>query len=181
MKETESLERSVSTDVSSAKLDLEIKNRRHNYPSYPMKSLYCGRYQVGNQTYFVLIDRYSNWPSLCKTSKGGTDDLIRFLSKHFKVYGVPENIMSDGGWFLSYKVQNFLKRRNVEQILPSECDPSAITMAKLGIEPVKRTLRLYTNKSGFLNCDGFRQAITRYRNTLCVDIGVDPSNIFGRD
>ena len=182
-RETESLERSVSTNVASAELDLEIKNRRCNYPDYPMKSLYCGKTHVGNYTYFVLIDRFSNWPSVCQTSRGGAEDLILFLSRHFKNFGVPDSITNDGGQvFASYKVKSFLKKWNVKQRLSSECDPSALTTAKLGIELIKCTLRCYTTKSGFLNCDGFSRAITRYRNTPCGDIGVSPSNILlGRD
>ena len=183
MKETESLERSVSKDVASAELDLEIKNRRCNHPDYPMKSLYCGKAHVGNYSYFVLIDRFSNWPSVCQTSGGGAEDLILFLSRHFKNFGVPDSITNDGGQvFASYKVKSFLKRWNVKQRLSSECDPSALTTAKLGIESIKRTLRHYTTKSGFLNCDGFSWAIMRYRNTPRGDIGASPSNILlGRD
>ena len=116
-------------------------------------------------------------------SEGGAEDLILFLSRHFKTFGVPDSITNDGGQeFASYKVKSFLKKWNIKLKLSSECDPNALTTAKLGIELIKRTLRCYTTKSGFLNCDGFSRAITRYRNTPCGDIGVSPSNVLlGRD
>ena len=85
-------------------------------------------------------------------------------------------------WNLSCnKVKSFLKRWNVTRRLSSECDPSALTTAKLRIESTERTLRGYTIESEFLHCDGFSRAISRYENTSCRDIGVNPSNAIRRD
>ncbi len=138
MRETESLERSVSTDVASAELNLEIKNRKSKCPDYPMKSLYCGKAHVGNYTYFVLIDRFSNWPSVCQTSGGGAEDLILFLRKHIENFGVPESITSvDGPEFVAHEVQSFLKRWGIKQRLSSARYPRANTRAELGVESMK--------------------------------------------
>ena len=179
----ETLERSVTAELASAELNLEIENRRCKCPDYPMKSLYCGKAHIGNFTYFVLVDRYSNWPSVCQTSGGGAEDLILFLRKHFKNFGVPEVITSDGSpEFVTYEVLSFLKRWGVKQRLSSACYPRVFTRAEFGIESIKRLLRNNTATSGSLDCDGFSRAILRYRNTPCRDIGVSPSNIlFGRN
>ena len=49
----EILERSVTAELASAELNLEIENRRRKCPDNPMKSLYFGRAHIGNYTYFV--------------------------------------------------------------------------------------------------------------------------------
>ncbi len=84
-------------------------------PDYPMQSLCCDKALIGKHTYFVLVDRFSNWPSIRQTTGGGAKDLILFLRKHFENFGVPEDIMSDGGpEFVAYEVQSFLKRWGVK-------------------------------------------------------------------
>ena len=104
-------------------------------PDYPMQSLCCDKAHIGNYTYFVLVDRFSNWPSVCQTSGGGAKDLILFLRKHFENFGVPEDITSDGGpEFVACEVQSFLKRWGVKQRLSSAYYPRANTRAELGVK-----------------------------------------------
>merc|ERR1712002_807916 len=135
-------------------------------PDYPMQSLYCGKAHIGNYTYFVLVDRYSNWPSVCQTTGGGAKDLTSFLKKHFENFGVPADITNDGGTeFTAHEVQNFLKRWGVKQRLSSAHYPRANTRAELGVKSMKRLLLDNTAASGSLNCDKFSRAILEYRNT----------------
>ena len=152
-------------------------------PDYPMQSLCCDKAHIGKNTYFVLVDRFSNWPSICQTTGGGAKDLIMFLRKHFETFGVPEDITSDGGpEFVAYEVQMFLKRWGVKQRLSSAYYPRANTRAELGVKSMKRLLRDNTTASGSLSCDKFSRAVLEYRNTPCRDTGVSPSNIlFGRN
>ena len=152
-------------------------------PDYPMQSICCDKAHVGKYTYFVLVDRFSNWPSICQTIGGGAKDLIKFLRKHFETFGVPEDITSDGGpEFVSHDVQMFLKRWGVKQRLSSAYYPRANTRAELGVKSMKRLLKDNTTATGSLNCDRFSRALLEYRNTPCRDIGVSPSNIlFGRN
>merc|ERR1712115_464102 len=67
-------------------------------PDYPMQSLCCDKAHVGKHTYFVLVDRFSNWPSVCQTTGGGAKDLISFLRKHFENFGVPESLKVRKEW-----------------------------------------------------------------------------------
>ena len=152
-------------------------------PDYPMQSLCCDKAHIGNHTYFVLVDRFSNWPSVCQTSGGTARELVQFLRKHFENFGVPEDFTSDGGLeFAAHETQAFLKRWGVVQRLTSAHYPRANTRAELGVRSMKRLLRENTGPSGTLNCDRFSRAILEYRNTPCRDLGVSPSNIlFGRN
>ena len=156
---------------------------RPTSPDYPMQSLCCDKAHIGKHTYFVLVDRFSNWPAICQTTGGGTKDLIMFLRKHFETFGVPDEITSDGGpEFVAYEIQNFLQRWGVKQRLSSAYYPRANTRAELGVKSMKRLLRDNTTSSGSLSCDRFSRAILEYRNTPCRDTGVSPSNIlFGRN
>ena len=46
-------------------------------------------------TYVVIVDRFSNWPSVYKVTKA--IGLIKALRYHFVTHGAPEEISSDGG------------------------------------------------------------------------------------
>merc|ERR1711873_9972 len=97
-------------------------------PDYPMQSLCCDKAHIGNYTYFVLVDRFSNWPSVYQTSGGTAKELVQFLRKHFENFGVPEDFTSDGGLeFAAHETQAFLKRWGVTQRLTSAYYPRANT------------------------------------------------------
>lgn len=44
----------------------------------------------------MIVDRYSNWPIVERTS-GGATGLIDSLQRSFVTYGIADEISSDGG------------------------------------------------------------------------------------
>ena len=71
-------------------------------------------------TYVILVDRYSNWPSVHMMKCGGADDLIKALKGHFAIHGVPDILSSDVGTeYSSTKAQDFAFAKDLG--CPSSC------------------------------------------------------------
>ena len=49
----------------------------------------------GGFTYVVIVDRFSNWPSVYQVKKA--DGLIKALRSHFITHGAPKEISTDCG------------------------------------------------------------------------------------
>ena len=50
----------------------------------------------GGKQYLVIVDRYSNWPIVREAHSGATG-LISCLKDTFAIFGIPEELASDGG------------------------------------------------------------------------------------
>ena len=62
---------------------------------YPMQSICSDVAFMGGKTYIIIVDRYSNWPSIHMAGKAS--NLVKVLRQHFVTFGVPETLSSDGG------------------------------------------------------------------------------------
>ena len=50
----------------------------------------CGDYfSYKGRDYLVMVDRYSNWPSIFYPRNSGAKELIRILRNYFCTFGVP--------------------------------------------------------------------------------------------
>ena len=65
-------------------------------PVYPFQAICADYFQTGGQHYCVIVDRYSNWPTVDK-SKDGASGLIASLRRIFSTFGISEELTSDGG------------------------------------------------------------------------------------
>ena len=152
------------------------------YPDYPMQSICSDLAYIGNNRYVVLVDRYSNWPSVHKIGGGGSRDLIKILRAHFVVHGVAETLSSDGGpEYTAEETRVFLERWGVKHRLSSVGFPHSNQRAELAVKVIKRMVRDNLSPSGELDTDRMGKALLAYRNTPCKGIGLSPSQIlYGR-
>ena len=65
-------------------------------PVYPFQCVCADFFHYKGVNYLVIVDRYSNWPIVEKTS-GGSQGLIDSLRRSFVTYGIPDELSSDGG------------------------------------------------------------------------------------
>ena len=63
---------------------------------YPFQAVCSDFFMHRGVHYLVIVDRYSNWPIISR-STGGAADLICHLRRAFATYGTPEELASDGG------------------------------------------------------------------------------------
>ena len=64
-------------------------------PDYPMQKICSDVAHFKDQTYVVIVDRFTNWASVYRANKA--EGLIKALRHHFVNFGAPEELASDGG------------------------------------------------------------------------------------
>ena len=149
-------------------------------PDYPMQQICSDIAHYAGHTYVVIVDRFSNWPSVYKSR--GSEGLMKALRWHFIAHGAAEELSSDGGpEYTATQTEQFLKRWGVSHRLSSAYHPHSNLRAELGVKVVKRMLRENTSPQGGLDTDKFARALLAYRNTPCKDLGVSPAQVlYGR-
>ncbi len=65
-------------------------------PVYPFQSICADYFHYKGTYYLVIVDWYSNWPTVEQTS-GGATGLVTCLRHCFVTYGIPDELSTDGG------------------------------------------------------------------------------------
>ena len=153
-------------------------------PDFPFQMVVGDHFTLAGKNYLVLVDRFSGWPVLefCGATVGNSTGLIKTLRNYFAVYGVPEELATDGSTvFTSGPVQEFLKRFQINHRVSSPHNPHSNQRAELGVRSMKRLCRENVGSDGSLDNDKVLRAILGYRNTPDQDTGRSPSCVlFGR-
>ena len=152
-------------------------------PEYPMQMIVADYFDLEGYSYLVIVDRYSNWPSVFRIqTKEGSDELCRLMRNHFMMFGKPEELTTDGGpQFTAEKTTKFLESWGVKHRVSSAYFPHANLRAEQGVRTVKRLLRGNVGPGGSLDSDRVARALLNYRNTPDRDLGRSPAQIvFGR-
>ena len=150
-------------------------------PDYPFQCVCADFFSLGGTSYLVIVDRYSNWPTVCKAS-GGSAGLIASLKLTFTTFGIPEELASDGGpEFTASATSDFLRNWGVHHRLSSVAFAHSNCRAEVAVKSMKRLLAGKTGPTGTLNSDAFLRALLQYRNTPDRDTKLSPAMcIFGR-
>ena len=150
-------------------------------PTYPFQAV-CGDYfKHFGKHYLVVVDRYSNWPIVERSSAGATG-LVDLLKRTFMTFGIPDELSSDGGpEFIASHTQKFLDNWGIHHRKSSVAFPHSNCRAEIGVKTVKRMITSNTSPTGELNTDSFRVAMLQYRNTPDPETKLSPAMcIFGR-
>ena len=149
-------------------------------PEYPFQHLCADYFHHGGFAYLVLVDRYSNWPIVTR-STNGAEGLCRVLRDTFATYGIPETLTSDGGpEFASHTTRDFLSSWSVFHRTSSAYNPHANCRAETAVKTTKRLIAGNTGPGGTLS-DDFHQALLQYRNGPSPGTGMSPAQcLFGR-
>ena len=143
-------------------------------PEYPFQCICADFFSYKGVHYLIIVDRYSNWPIIKKTSRAA--GLIKCLREEFVTYGVPVELSSDGGpEFVASETQSFLKAWGVHHHISSVAFPHSNCRAQVGVKTCKRLIMNNTEPNGELEVAKFQRAVLQYRNTPDQDMIV-----FGR-
>lgn len=113
----------------------------------------------------VIVDRFSGWP-IVKRSTNGATGLVSNLRSIFVTFGIPDNITTDGGpEFTASITKTFLAEWGVHHRLCSVAYPHGNSRAEIGVKTIKRALASNTPDNGDLDTDRFQRAMLTYRNT----------------
>ena len=155
------------------------------YPEWPFQQVCADYFDLGGNKYLVIVDRFTNYPLLWKIGPGtcGNRGLITMMLDMIQLFGVPEEITSDGGGeFIGKEYTQFLSRWNIRQRLSSAYEPHGNQRAEVAVKSMKRAIRGRTGQGGSLKTEEVTAALLEYRNTRDRDTGVSPSEaLFGRE
>jgi transposase InsO family protein len=97
-----------------------------------------------NKQFLVIIDHFSNFVDVHQLPSLTSQQVILALSKTFKYFGLPEEIVCDHGrQFVSTSFTNFLRSRNIELCLT----PPYHSPSNGKVERAIRSLKLFLHKN----------------------------------
>ena len=148
-------------------------------PLYPFQQICLDFFSIGHHQYLVIVDRFSGWIIIYHFRNHATGSkLVKIIREVGQVYGLPEEISSDGGpQFMSSEFQAFMKDCQIHHRLSSVDYPQSNGRAELGVKTAKRILINNTNPDGSLNNSHFMKAVLQYRNTPIPELGLSPAQI----
>ena len=112
----------------------------------------------------------------------GAAGLIAHLRNFFHMFGVPEELSSDGGpQFTALVTQEFLSKWGVRHRVSSAYFPQSNGRAEVAVKTAKRLLLDNIGHSGSLDNDRFLRAILQLRNTPDPDCKLSPAEIVFAD
>ena len=155
-------------------------------PSTPFEQIFADFFDFAGHHYLIAGDRLSGWPEIFSTPVGscqaGARGLIACLRKLFDVFGVPEELSSDGGpEFTASVTADFLKRWGVKSRISSAYNPQSNGRAEVAVKSAKRLLRSNIGPTGSLDTDKLLRALLQLRNTPDADCNLSPAQIiYGR-
>ena len=76
---------------------LNLPPRPLLYPTYPFELVCADYFMYRGNNFLVIVDRYSNWPTVIKTYDMDARTLIKALKDYSMIFGIPAELSSDGG------------------------------------------------------------------------------------
>ena len=147
--------------------------------TFPFQYIYANYFYYKDVNYLVIVDRYSNWPSVIRAQDGSdAKQLINIIKSHCEVFGIPEELSSDGGpKFSAFETRKFLTDWGIHHRISLTGFPHINCRSELGVKTVKRLITSNVGPNGSLNADLFRRAILQYKNTPDYDTKLAPAQI----
>ena len=144
-------------------------------PEYPFQLICADFFNYRGNPYLIIVDRYSGWPIVKRAQEGATG-LINALKDTINIFGVPEELSSDGGpEFTAAFTKKALKEWGTHHRISSVAHARSNGRAEVAVKSMKRLLMDNTGPSGSLNNDEFLRAILQYRNTPDTATGISPA------
>ena len=133
-------------------------------PEYSFQCICADFFSYKGVHYLIIVDRYSNWPIIKKTSCAA--GLIKCLREEFITYGVPVDLSSDGGpEFVASETKSFLKAWGVRHRMSPVACPHSNCRAKVGVKTCKCLIMNNTGSNGELGSG-------KISNELCFSTGI---------
>ena len=144
-------------------------------PEYPFQMICADYFNYRGNPYLIIVDRYSGWPIVKRAQEGATG-LINALKDTVNIFGVPQELSSDGGpEFTAMSTKKVLKDWGTHHRISSVAHARSNGRAEVAVKSMKRLLMDNTGPSGNLNNDEFLRAILQYRNTPDTATGISPA------
>ena len=156
----------------------EFSNPDPSMPTYPFQVIIADFFNYKGKNYLAIVDKYSNWLSVLLLQKDTSTNLIKALREYFSVFGVAEQICTDGATiFMSAELKSFFQTWAISHRVSSAYHPSSNKRAEVAVKSAKRLIRENVANNGSLNTDAFTRALMIHRNTPDASTKVSPAEI----
>ena len=113
--------------VSRCPICLEFRDKQqklplqpHEIPCGPWLKLGSDLFEIGNETYVLLVDYYSNWIEYKKLSSPTAYSVIGFFKEQFSRFGIPNILVTDcGSQYTSHLFKMFAESYGFRHITSS--------------------------------------------------------------
>ena len=145
-------------------------------PTRPFQEIAADLCFYAGQSYLVMIDCYSDWPTIVLMGHDTTAPrLIKAVRQSFCRTGIPDTFWSDGGpQFTSKQFQDFAKQWGFAHVTSSPRYPQSNGKAEATVKSMKKLIRTSWN-GRFLDEDKLCHALLQYRNTPSRKDGLSPA------
>ena len=184
--DTDKIRASCQDCIRNAPSQSRLPPAPYTAPSTPFEKVVADYCKSFGQHYLIFADRLSGWVDIFKAPPGspqaGAEGLMCCLRNVFAVFGVPEELSSDGGKeFTAHETEAFFERWGIHHRGSMAYNPQSNGRAEVAVKTAKRLLHANTGPSGSLNTDKFLRAILQLRNSPDPDCNLSPAQIiFGR-
>ena len=127
--------------------------------------------------WLVVVDSYSNWVEIKRSTTMTAITTIKLLRKIFCQLVVPKVIVSDNGpQFVSQKFQDFCNQNYITHIKSTPYHPKTNGLAERMVRTFKEQLRAGKNSSADLDLR-LQRFLLSYRNTPHKSTGRSPAEL----
>ena len=138
----------------------------------PMTDVGSDLFQIGNNHYLVMVDRYSGCPFVEKLAKLSTSAIINILTSWFNTFGWPERFRSDNGPQFRSEFDEFCKQNFIIHENSSPYYPQSNGLSEAAVKQMKFLLKkVNENHTKFSSC------LLDFRNTPNAS-GKSPAQMF---
>lgn len=162
-----------------------VKTKLHSWPlsSNPWERVhidYAGPFKKFH--FLIIVDSFSKWPEIIKTSTTTTAKTISILSSVFARFGAPKLLVSDNGpQFTSEKFQAFCNLNCIEHIFTSPYHPMSNGQAERFVDTFKRSIKKMENDGDIdENLDVFLKSYRSTPNSNCPNESSPAEIMFNR-
>ncbi|XP_018914448.2 uncharacterized protein [Bemisia tabaci] len=151
--------------------------------SSPWERVHVDHFYFDNNTFFLLVDTYSNWLDVCQVKSTSAESVIAKLSSHICTFGLLKEIVSDNGPpFDSAEFLDFCTANNILVSKSPPYHPKSNGTAERAVRTIKSAL-----KKGIMDAKNVEKSysltnilsefLLHYRNTPTTVKGKTPAEL----
>ncbi|XP_052285339.1 uncharacterized protein K02A2.6-like [Dreissena polymorpha] len=167
------LARSCETCEQNRPRNQKQPMKQHSDGKHPWDKVGTDLFQIENKTYLLVIDYFTNYIELDLLTTTTSKQVIKKLKKQFSRFGIPRQIISDGGpQYSSAEFKEFAKSWQIQHHITSPNHPNSNGKAEAGVKIAKRMMLkcLETRSDPY-------EALLELRNTPRADTGLSPQEM----
>ena len=143
------MSRQIEDMVSRCPICLEFRDKQqklplqpHEIPCGPWLKLGSDLFEIGNETYVLLVDYYSNWIEYKKLSSPTAYSVIGFFKEQFSRFGIPNILVTDcGSQYTSHLFKMFAESYGFRHITSSPYHQQSNGLSEASVKILKRLIK----------------------------------------